>query len=449
MTELFGTDGIRGKANHYPITPEMAVKIGKATASRFKKKGKKQQQILIAKDTRISGDMLEAGLAAGICSMGMDAALCGVLPTPGVAWITSAEKAAAGISISASHNPFYDNGIKIFNSDGVKLSDEEENEIEEYVLRGEGSVVAPIDKTGHVLQMSDTQNRYADFLSGTLPADCSFKGFKIVIDCANGAVCKIAPELFRRLGADVTSLFDSPDGVNINANCGSEHPEFLKKYVISNEVDIGVAFDGDGDRLIAVDEKGNSLEGDQLLAIFSNAMIQERNLKNNVLVSTVMSNIGLGLTLKKLGVRHIMADVGDRRVKEKMKAVGAVLGGENSGHIIFSEHHTTGDGMLSALQLISIMRTASKPLSELARIMKVYPQALINVEVKSKPPLKKIPAVQTAIQTVEKKLAGNGRVLVRYSGTQPLCRVMVEGPSHSETKALCNQIAESIKDILG
>jgi phosphoglucosamine mutase len=380
----------------------------------------------------------------------MNPILCGVLPTPGVAWLTSAENAAAGISISASHNPYFDNGLKIFNSEGFKLSDEEEVKIETRVLNDKTDLATTsAKKTGCVDQIDTAAKRYATFLVSTLTPDCSFKGMKIVLDCANGATSRIAPGLFSGLGADVTCLFDTPNGKNINANCGSEHPEVIIQTVVKTGADIGIAFDGDGDRLVVVDETGNILSGDQLLAIFAGHMNQQKTLKDNVVVSTVMSNIGLGLALKRMGIQHFMADVGDRRVLEKMQSVGAVFGGENSGHMIFLNHHTTGDGMLSALQLIRIMRTAAKPLSELSQVMTVYPQALMNVSVKKKPALNGILEVQKAIKSVEKKLGDKGRVLVRYSGTQPLCRVMVEGPTLGETEEYCHQIAGSVRDALG
>ena len=446
MGKLFGTDGIRGKVNKDPITPEMAVRIGKAVAV-FLKKENSKPRILIANDSRISGDMLEAGLVAGTCSMGADAVLCGMLPTPGVAWLTTVEKAAAGISVSASHNPYDDNGIKIFRGDGFKLSQQQEAKIEALILNDTGLTSHTFTETGRIYHLNDPGSRYTDFLASTCPSP--LKGMKLVIDCANGATSRIAPHLFAGLGAEVKVLFNSPNGRNINDNCGSEHPEQLKEQVIENKANVGIAFDGDGDRLIVVDESGEILSGDEVLAIFANNMRQEVTLKNKPVVSTVMSNIGLGIALREMGIRHIMTDVGDRHVMEKMKTAGAVLGGENSGHMIFLKYHTTGDGMLSAMQLLRIMQSTKKSISELKKIMTLFPQSLMNVEIKQKLDLKSFPIVRNAIHSVEKKLGKKGRVLVRYSGTQPLCRVMVEGPTRDETDDHCRHIAECIKAAIG
>jgi phosphoglucosamine mutase len=446
MNKLFGTDGIRGKANQDPITPEMALRIGKTMAIFFKK-GNSRPRILISNDSRISGDMLEAALVAGICSMGADSVLCGMLPTPGVAWLTVAEKAAAGISVSASHNPYDDNGIKIFRGDGFKPSQEQEGQIERLIFNNAELTTRTITATGRVHHLNDPGSRYQSFLASTFPS--SLKGLKIVIDCANGATSRIAPQLLVDLDAEVKVLFNSPNGKNINDGCGSEHPERLKQEVIENKANIGIAFDGDGDRLIVVDDRGEILNGDEVLAIFADDMRQEESFKNKPVVSTVMSNIGLGIALREMGIEHIMTDVGDRHVVEKMKAAGAVLGGENSGHMIFLNHHTTGDGMLSAMQLLRIMQSSRKPVSELKKIMTLFPQMLINVAVKQKPDLNAIPAIRNAIQSVQKKMVEKGRVLVRYSGTQPLCRVMVEGPTRAEVDDYCSQIAACIRESIG
>lgn len=446
MDKLFGTDGIRGKAYQYPITSEMAVRIGKAVSVFFKKETSKPR-ILIANDSRISAEMLEAGLVDGICATGADAVLCGMLPTPGVAWLTAAEKAAAGISVSASHNPYDDNGIKIFKGDGFKLSEQEEARIEALILNDTDLLTSCITETGRIYHLNDPGSQYREFLASTCPA--TLKGMNIVIDCANGATSRIAPHLFADLGAEIKVLYNSPNGRNINDGCGSEHPEQLKQQVIENKANVGIAFDGDGDRLIVVDESGEILSGDEVLAIFANNMRQEDTLKNKPVVSTVMSNIGLGIALREMGIRHIMTDVGDRHVMEKMKTAGAVLGGENSGHMIFLDYHTTGDGMLSALQLIRIIDSTRKPISQLKKIMTLLPQTLMNVEVKQKPDLNALPEIQKVIQSVQNKLGEKGRVLVRYSGTQPLCRVMVEGPTRDETDVYCRHIAECIKQAIG
>ena len=449
MGKLFGTDGIRGMANEYPIIPETAVAVGRAVGSFFKKE-KGKSRIIIGKDTRISGYMLEYALVSGICSMGVDAYLAGVLPTPGIAFLTSTTDAVAGVVISASHNPFYDNGIKIFKGDGFKLSDKEEDEIEKLVLGDETiSASKQIRDTGNVYKIDDALQSYCTFLKSTITQDNPFKGIKIVIDCSNGATYRVAPKLFADLGANVESIFINPDGKNINDNCGSQHPEILAKKVVEKRADIGLAFDGDGDRLIVIDEKGNVLTGDQILFICAMAMKQKGILKNNLVVSTVMSNIGLKLALKDIGVEHIATDIGDRYVVEKMISSRAVLGGEESGHMIFLDHHTTGDGLLAAIRLIEAVKMESKPVSKLGKSMTVFPQVLINVKVKSKPDIRSIPVIKEAIKSVETSLGKKGRVLVRYSGTQPLCRIMVEGQSIDETDMYCRQIADIVQKELG
>ncbi len=445
MGKLFGTDGIRGVANEYPITCEMAMDIGRAVAHLFRA-GTGRSKIVIGKDTRISGDMIEYALVSGICSMGIDAVLADVLPTPGIAYMTSSIGANAGIVISASHNPYYDNGIKIFNQDGFKLSDEKEEEIERIVLNGKTvSMCKTVRDTGRAYNVEDAGKKYINFLKSAFSEDFNLNGIKIVIDCANGATFTVAPELFKDLGADIESIYTEPDGKNINENCGSQHTEALIEKVLEKKADIGLAFDGDGDRLISVDEKGDVLTGDQILAICAKVLKQKEKLNNNLVISTIMSNMGLKVALKDLGIEHIMTNVGDRYVMEQMISSGSVLGGEDSGHTIFLDHHTTGDGILSALKLIESMKFESKPLSELKKIMSVFPQALINVTVKSKQKISSMPAVQEAIRSVEKDLGEKGRVLVRYSGTQPICRVMVEGPTEKETSGYCSHIADIIQ----
>lgn len=449
MGKLFGTDGIRGLANEYPMTSEIAMKVGRAVAYFFNRKKNCRPKIIIGKDTRISGYMLEYAMVSGVCSMGADAYLADVLPTPGIAYITALTDANAGIVISASHNPFYDNGIKIFKKDGFKLSDEIEAEIEKILLSDEiSSICRKVRMTGGVYRIDDAEQNYINFLLSKAPKNFC-QGLKIVIDCSNGATYKVAPELFAKLGAEVESLFNNPDGKNINENCGSENTSELKKIVLEKRADIGLAFDGDGDRLIAVDEKGNIINGDQILAICAKSMKKKNRLKNNTVVSTVMSNMGLGIALEDMGIKHIKAKVGDRYVLESMIHSGAVLGGEGSGHMIFLDHQTTGDGILTALKLIEALKYDSKPLSELAKIMNMFPQVLINVEVKNKPDISSVPQITEAIKAAEKKLAGKGRVLVRYSGTQPLCRVMVEGPTRKITEKYCQEIADKVKEQIG
>ena len=449
MKKLFGTDGIRGVANEYPMTSELAMKVGKAVALLFKRTDERSK-IVIGKDTRLSGDMLEYAIASGVCAMGVDVYLAGILPTPGVAYLASATGANAGIVISASHNPYYDNGIKIFTGDGFKPSDEKEAEIEQIVLNENlGLSTKSVQETGRVYVMADSGKSYSNFLKHTVPGKNYFKGLKIVMDCSNGATYSVAPKLLTMLGADVDALFVHPDGKNINENCGSQNPKVLSKNVVNKGADIGLAFDGDGDRLVAVDETGRILTGDQIIAICARYMKQIGTLKGNCVVSTVMSNLGLRQSLKEMGVAHIESKVGDRRVVEKMISSGAVLGGEDSGHMIFLDHHTTGDGILTALRLVEIMQAKSKPLSELRKIMTVFPQVLINVKVNHKPDIESVSEIKDAITSVESRLVNEGRVLVRYSGTEPLCRVMVEGPNIEITRLYCQELADVIKNSLG
>jgi phosphoglucosamine mutase len=449
MKQLFGTDGIRGVANAYPMTVEMAVRTGRAVASFFGLAAE-NPSIIVGRDTRLSGDMLESAIVAGICSSGANAYLTGVLPTPGVAFATSSFKANAGIVISASHNPYYDNGIKIFKGDGRKLCDEDEAEIEKRILDDTRCVQnRDLRELGTVRNLYHAGIDYRTFLKDTLRAEQPFKGLKIALDCSNGATYRIAPDLFSELGAVVFPLSIQPNGININDHCGSEHPEKLIEAVVVKNADVGLAFDGDGDRLIAVDETGKVLSGDPILAICAKAMKQKGTLKNNLVISTVMSNMGLGVALERLGIEHKTSQVGDRYVVEQMIASGAVLGGEDSGHMIFFDHHGTGDGMLTALKLLEAMLSEKKPLSELSAIMKVYPQVLVNVKVNAKPNIETVPEIMDAIRYVESKLGDKGRVLVRYSGTQPFCRVMVEGPDETDTRSYCHQLSDIIDNIIG
>jgi phosphoglucosamine mutase len=446
---LFGTDGIRGVANRFPMTAEMAMKVGRAITSISRKEGH-TPRILIGHDTRLSGYLLENAIVAGVLSMGGDALLVGTMPTPGVSYLARSMRADAGIVISASHNPYQDNGIKIFSRDGFKLPDAKEDEIEELLHKDDLAALHPEPSViGKAYRFDDARGRYVVFLKNSFPAECSLEGMKIVLDCSNGATYRIAPETFFELGAEVVSLFTEPDGRNINRSCGSQHPETLAAEVVKQGAQVGFAFDGDGDRVIAVDEKGGVLTGDQMMTICAASMKKQGRLKNDLVISTVMSNIGFGLAIKGLGIRTVTADVGDRYVLKEMLGHGAILGGEDSGHLIFLDHHTTGDGIISAIQLLKAMKSEGRPLSELSKIMKIFPQKLVNVDVSSKPEIETIPEVMNAIREVEAELGEKGRVLVRYSGTQQMCRVMVEAPSREQTETCCKKIADVVSAKIG
>jgi phosphoglucosamine mutase len=373
-----------------------------------------------------------------------------VLPTPGIAFITQSMRADAGVVISASHNPAEDNGIKVFSGKGMKLSDEQEARVEERVLGGRLADLLPhAHGLGRPFRLEDAAGRYIVFLKSTLPRPLSMEGLKIVLDTANGATYKVAAAAFSELGADVVVLHNAPDGLNINLKCGSQHTEDLRKAVVENRAAIGLAFDGDGDRLIAVDEKGHELSGDQTLLVCARWLRERGRLKNDLIVSTVMSNMGLTVACQKYGLKNHAAKVGDRHVLEDMLRLGGVIGGEQSGHMIFLDRHSTGDGILSGIQLVAAMIDAGRPLSELAKAMEVFPQRLVNVEVKSKPPLESVPQIVEAIAQVEDELGGRGRVLVRYSGTQKMCRVMVEGPTETVTEVFAVQLAEVVAAAIG
>jgi len=450
MDRLFGTDGIRGVANTYPITPEMALQIGRATAYLCKKTQGKRHKVVLGKDTRISSSMLEHALAAGVVSMGVDVLTAGEISTPGIAFLARNLNADAGIVISASHNPFPDNGIKIFSGTGYKLSDQAEDEIQALIESESLHTLRPTGADiGRIIPVEDAARRYIEFCKSCLPKSHNFAGLKLVLDCANGALSKIAPVVFSELGAALEIIHCNPDGTNINDHCGSQHPEDLVTAVLKNRADAGLAFDGDGDRLIAVDEKGNVMSGDHVLAICARMYKDLGLLKNNIIVATVMSNFGLFTALKEMGIREAISKVGDRYVLEMMQEKGAVLGGEQSGHIIFLDHHTSGDGMVTALQLLRAVHLYGKPLSELAKIMTALPQKIVNVEVKNKPPLENIVELQTAIAKAEAELKNRGRCLVRYSGTQPLCRIMVEGPTEEITEQLALMLSETVRRYVG
>lgn len=442
--KLFGTDGIRGKANQPPMTGEIAFEIGRAAAYVLKKKHGRDM-ILIGKDTRLSGYMLESALTSGICSMGVDVVLVGPIPTPGIAFVTRSLRVDAGVVLSASHNPYDDNGIKFFSSDGFKLSDSTEKEIEKAVfskklrsIRPEGSEI------GKAHRVDDAAGRYIEYVKSTFPKGMTLEGKKIVVDCANGSTYKITPWVLRELGADVIAINDKPDGKNINADCGSMYPEAMQKAVLEYKADIGISHDGDGDRAIFCDEKGEIVDGDKIMAMCALDMKKEKRLKNNTVIATVMSNIGFEMFLKKSGIRVIRTQVGDRYVVEEMLRRGCNLGGEQSGHIIFMDYNTTGDGAITVLQVLAVMCKTEKPLSKLASVVPIYPQILVNVPVSKPKSIAKFPAVITAIKKAEKKL-GSGRILVRPSGTEPKVRVMVEGNNMHKITAIAEEIAEVIK----
>ena len=442
MSKLFGTDGIRGIALQDPITEEMGRRLGHALIRFLTGKGE-DASVVIGRDTRASGEMLGLSVAEGVLTAGGTVYRVGIIPTPAVAYVTRAQSAGAGVVISASHNPHEYNGFKVFLSGGYKLSQEEEREVEALILQGRGP--SPRNGAVEVREQENAQEQYLAFLRGTLPKGFSLENRRIVIDCANGATFRAAPLLLARLGAEVEALFVTPDGMNINQDCGSEHIESLCQKVLDMKAHVGLAFDGDGDRLIAVDERGQVLSGDQILTIFAKMLHERGVLRNNLVVSTVMSNMGLNVALEALGIEQVSTPVGDRWVMEEMRARGAILGGEDSGHMIFSDYHTTGDGLLSALQLLLSMETLQQPLSELGTLMRPFPQTLINVPVQTRPPLSEMPSVEKVIREVEALLGKRGRVLVRYSGTEPVCRVMVEGERESEVQAHGRRIADVIQ----
>lgn len=444
MARLFGTDGIRGQANAV-LTPELAFKIGRAAASRL---GEKGGAFLIGRDPRLSGAMLEGALASGIASVGMDVFLTGIVTTPGLAWLTKETGAAAGAMISASHNPMEDNGIKFFNSQGFKLEDAEELAIEELYFQDTDDLPRPTgENVGRIIRREELVQAYCDYLLSTV--DVSLTGLKIVVDCANGSAAGIAPKVFAAAGAQVEAIHSVPDGININRNCGSTHPEALAAAVKAKGADAGLALDGDADRLIAVDARGEIVDGDKIMLICARSLKQQGRLAKDTLVITVMSNLGLRLAAKDLGIKTIAAKVGDRYVLEEMLRGGYILGGEQSGHIIFRQFATTGDGLLSALQLLQIMVQEGKSLEELAEVMEYLPQVLINVPVASKEGWQENEFIAAKIAWAEAELQGQGRVLVRPSGTEPLIRVMLEGPRESQLQELAQAIADVIKAQLG
>lgn len=447
--KLFGTDGVRGEAN-VVLTAELAYQLGRAAAFVLKRDSlpDKEAAMVIGKDTRISGDMLEASLIAGICSTGVHVYQAGVIPTPGVAVLTRMLNCMAGVVISASHNPYQDNGIKFFSPLGTKLPDSMEAAIEAVIADGLKDVPNPSGaEIGRVIVYPEGIERYSDFLQRKVDGD--FSGLRVVTDCANGAASFIAPRLLRSLGADVTAVSCTPDGVNINQNCGSTHLEQLQEAVVKHRADVGVAYDGDADRLLAVDQYGRVVDGDRLLLIFGSYLNQQGLLAENTVVITVMSNMGLKIALKEKGIKTLETKVGDRYVIEGMKESGAVLGGEQSGHIVFGLDNTTGDGILSSLKLLQILKQSRKTLAQLADEMEQYPQILINVRVKDKHGWEEKAEIKRAIEAAQTELGDAGRILVRASGTENLLRVMVEGKQQKQIERLANQIADVVKVVMG
>lgn len=447
--KLFGTDGVRGVANQPPMTSEVALRLGQA-AARFFQRTDRRHGIVIGKDTRLSGYMIETALASGICSMGGDVLLVGPLPTPGVAYITRGMRAAAGVMISASHNPYHDNGIKFFDHNGYKLPDADEVEIERLMtVVGEERERVSGDQIGKAARIDDAAGRYITFLKSTVPEGMVFEGMKIVVDCAHGAGYRIAPAVLSELGAHVIAINVSPDGRNINRSCGSMHPEQLGRVVQEQQADCGFALDGDADRIIMCDAHGQIIDGDGLLAICAVDLHARGALHHNTVVATTMSNLGLELALRGKGIQVVRSDVGDRYVIEAMRAHGSNLGGEQSGHIIFVDHSTTGDGTLAALQVLSVMQQKGKSLADLSAIFTPIPQVMMNVRVRIKPPIAGVTPVATLLGNFQKELGDRGRVLIRYSGTEMLARVMVEGENPDRIRSMADSLATELTQQLG
>ena len=433
----------------HPMTTEMAMQLGRAAAYVFKHDDRRSR-IVIGKDTRLSGYMIENALAAGICSMGVDVLLVGPLPTPGIAFITASMRADAGVVISASHNPYQDNGIKFFARDGFKLPDELELQIEDLIFSDRIDSLRPTaDDVGKAFRVDDAIGRYIVFLKNTFPRELDLTGMKIVLDCAHGAAYRVAPAVLEELGAEVLAYGIKPDGTNINAGCGSTHPEVISAAVREHGADLGIALDGDADRCIFVDEHGNEVDGDHIMAICGIDMIQRNALPQKTVVGTVMSNLGLDIALRKAGGRVVKTDVGDRYVVEEMRRGGYLFGGEQSGHMIFFDHNTTGDGMISALQVLAIMQKTGKSLAELASVMTALPQVLVNVRVCERRAINEMPEVCKLVENIESRLGDAGRVLIRYSGTEPLMRIMLEGQDQDEITAMANEIAQLVQRLIG
>lgn len=448
MSKYFGTDGVRGIANT-ELTPEFVYKLGRAGAYVLTKEKNTAPTIVVGKDTRLSGDMLESALVAGMCSVGAKVICIGIAPTPAVPYLIKQYGADAGVVISASHNPFKDNGVKFFNNKGFKLSDNLEQEIENIIDLEEDNLPRPTaENLGYKQDKKEDVEKYIDYLTTTIDADLS--GINVCIDCANGATYEVAPKLFKKLGLNIISINTSPNGTNINQNCGSTHMEGLLQQVKNNKDFVGIAFDGDGDRCLAVDENGEIVDGDEIMAICSNFLKEEDRLKNNSIVATVMSNLGLFIMGKENGINIFKANVGDRYVLETMLKEENVFGGEQSGHIIFLDYNTTGDGLLTAIQLLAIIKKTGKKLSELKKVITLLPQVLVNAKVdnKKKNEYLNCPEIKSEIEKLENKLQGEGRVLIRPSGTEPIIRVMIEGKVQEELQKDAENLAKLIENKL-
>jgi phosphoglucosamine mutase len=444
--KLFGTDGIRGTANQYPMTPDMVVKIGQAIGHLLQKQNGGVKKVVIGKDTRLSGYMIEQALASGLNSMGIFVQLVGPLPTPGIGYLTRTMRASAGIVISASHNPFHDNGIKVFGPDGFKIAEEMENEIERLVLEEDlTQYLPPSREIGRTRRIEDAQGRYIVYVKGTFPLEYTLDGMRIVLDTANGASYKVAPSVFQELGAEVIQLGDDPNGTNINDKVGALYPAKLAEAVLQYRADVGISLDGDADRVIMVDETGEIVNGDRILAICALHMKERGLLKKNTLVATQMSNFGLEKRMNESGIKVIKTGVGDKYVVDEMRKNGYNLGGEQSGHIIFLDHTTTGDGCIAALSVLAVMKQTEKKMSELNHVFEDVPQVLINLRVRHRKELHQIAGYDALIKSIETKLNGDGRLFVRFSGTEPVIRVLVEGPDKAAISHYAEQIASFLE----
>jgi len=449
MRRLFGTDGIRGVANVEPMTSETALKLGRAAAHVFKTRPGRHR-IVIGKDTRLSGYMIESALTSGICSMGVDVLLVGPMPTPAIAFLARSLRADAGVMISASHNPYEDNGIKFFSRDGLKLPDEVEVQIEDLVVSGSIDAHRPTaSEIGKAFRIDDAEGRYIEFVKQSLPKGFDLEGLKVVVDCAHGAAYKVAPHIYRELGAQVTVLGDKPDGININRECGAVHPGVLQATVKAEGASLGVAHDGDADRAVFISEDGRSVDGDQILGALALSLKEQDRLARKTVVTTVMSNLGLERALAQAGVKVVRTAVGDRYILERMLKEDYNFGGEQSGHLIFLDHNTTGDGLISALQVMALIRRSGKTLSQLTERIPLYPQVLVNVRARERKDLAHVAPFQRALRAHEASLNGTGRILVRYSGTEPLVRIMVEAEDSKKVQEIARHLADVLRTEVG